>query len=625
MVGAGVIRFEFKLILVVVLIVIEFPLVAMVEGEDCAARTISGRMGNEGRNVVDDVGISLGAGRTKARLDEARRFALAGSVPSYGSRLTARRRRYHVTGTDVQPLVKSTQSSCATSGDRDYAWIPPAIEDRSPPEEFLIQTVLSLAAHISFDRLFLPLASGLTLGCRDCHREVFDQWAAGAHALGARNVRFLTMYNGTDVDGNQSPRTRHNYRGSCRFIEDYGLIGQYVGDRLSSRETQGRRRDYGVPLRPDPDLPYCGPGYKLDFPQTEGNCAACHLPSAALADPYGADPNQALGVGAQGTHCDFCHKIAAVKLDPVNGLPRENMPGVLSIEFARPGPESQLFFRPCDDVDVGPVTCLPPMKDSKACAPCHQASFWGIPIYESFAEWLASPYPVEGKTCQSCHMTPNAVMTNFAPGRGGVERDPVIVPTHDFPGAMDQALLQNALTMAVSASHQDGQVGVGVTVTNDKTGHHVPTGSPLRHLILLVEAYGADGNFLSQLDGPVLPEWCGVGETAHGCYAGLPGKVYAKVLQEWWTEVAPTGAYWSKTRLLSDNRIAAFAADTSLFTFNAANYEEVTVNVKLLYRRAFVSLMKQKGWDDPDIVMGQESLTVRQPHSLCASREEDSR
>ena len=122
-----------------------------------------------------------------------------------------------------------------------------------------------------------------------------------------------------------------------------------------------------------------------------------------------------------------------------------------------------------------------------------------------------------------------------------------------------------------------------------------------------------------------MPDWCGVGDPVDGHYAGLPGTAYAKVLQEWWTEVAPTGAYWNKTRLLSDNRIAAFAADTSLFTFDAADNEEVTVNVKLLFRRAFISLMKQKGWEDLDIVMAQESLTVREPISFCASREEDSR
>jgi len=628
MVGTVIFRFEFKLVFVVLLIIIEFFLVAMVEGENFGVQTISGRTEDETGNVVDRATIRFKARKTMTRSDENGRFTLTGFVRSGGTRLTSWKDGYYIAGTDIQPadsLVESVLTSYSTHDNQHYIWIPPAVEGRSPPEEFLIQTVLSLAACISFDRLFLPPASSLTLGCRDCHREVFDQWTAGAHSLGARNVRFFTMYNGTDMDGNQSPRTRHSYRGSCRLTEDYGLVGQYVGAGLLSRKTQGYGRDYGVPLRPDPNLPYYGPGYKLDFPQTEGNCAACHLPSAAIESPYGVDPNHIRGVDAQGVHCDLCHKIAAVKPDSVTGLPYENMPGVLSIEFVRPGPESQLFFGPYDDVDVGPHTYLPLVKESDICAPCHQASFWGVPIYESFGEWRTSPYPAQGKTCQSCHMRPNAVMTNFAPGRGGVERDPETVSTHDFPGAMDQALLQNAVTMAVSASHQDGQVAVRVTIMNDKTGHHVPTGSPLRHLILLVEAYGPDGKPLSQLDGPSVPDWGGVGDPAEGCYAGLPGKGYAKILQEWWTEVAPTGAYWNKTRLLSDNRIAAFAADTSFFTFNAANHEEVTVDVKLLYRRTFVSLMRQKGWDDPDIVMGQECLTVRQPRSLYASREEDPR
>jgi hypothetical protein len=197
-----------------------------------------------------------------------------------------------------------------------------------------------------------------------------------------------------------------------------------------------------------------------------------------------------------------------------------------------------------------------------------------------------------------------------APGRGGGERDPETIPTHDFPGATDETLLQNAVTMDVSGDLRDGQVVVGVTVTNDKTGHHVPKGSPLRHLILLVEATGPSGIPPSQPDGPTVPDWGGVGDPAQGHYAGLPGTVYAKVLQEWETELAPTGAYWNRTRLLSDNRIPAMGSDTTTYTFDAAEVGAVGINAKLLFRRAFIQLMRQKGWDVPDILMARKSLVL---------------
>ena len=123
-----------------------------------------------------------------------------------------------------------------------------------------------------------------------------------------------------------------------------------------------------------------------------------------------------------------------------------------------------------------------------------------------------------------------------------------------------------------------------------------------------MEATDADANPLTQLDGPAVPEWGGVGDPEQGYYAGLPGKAFAKVLEELWTEISPSGAYWNPTRVLSDNRLAAFATDTSTYTFTAPTEGEVTVEVTLLFRRAFKELMDQKGWDVPDIVMEQVAL-----------------
>jgi hypothetical protein len=156
---------------------------------------------------------------------------------------------------------------------------------------------------------------------------------------------------------------------------------------------------------------------------------------------------------------------------------------------------------------------------------------------------------------------------------------------------------------------QDGKLTVTVTLVNDKTGHHIPTDSPLRHLILLVEAKDARGKTLPQTAGPKLPEWCGAGKAKKGHYAGLPGKAYAKLLKEKWTEVFPTGAYWNHTELVSDNRLAAFAADTSAYAFAPpAGGGKTAITVTLLYRRAFINLMEQKNWDVPDIVMARRKF-----------------
>jgi hypothetical protein len=395
------------------------------------------------------------------------------------------------------------------------------------------------------------------------------------------------MYTGQDVDGNQSPQTRYGYS-----------------------------RDYGsFPLRPDPAKPYYGPGYKLDFPETAGNCAACHTPAASVNDPYGVDPTSLTGVALEGISCDFCHKIWDVRLDSASGLPYANMPGVLSFEFRRPPDGHQFFAGPYDDVAPGEDTLVPLYRQSEYCAPCHFGVFWDTVIYNSFGEWLESPYSDSetGKTCQDCHMPPLGGHQFATTEAGGQVRDPSTIFSHRMPGAADEELLRNALTMNVDARHEDNQIIVEVELINDKTGHHVPTDSPLRHLILLVQVTDENGEKLEQIEGPTIPEWGGVGEYEDGYYAAAPGTAYAKILQELWTEVTPTGAYWNPTRIVSDNRIPAMGSDVTIYTFQLSEFSEsaeFTATAKLLYRRAFIELIAQKGWSVADMVIAQESIRL---------------
>ncbi len=434
---------------------------------------------------------------------------------------------------------------------------------------------------------------GENQGCAQCHSAAatglafllpVDEWLLDAHAQSTVNPRFMTMYTGSDVNGNRSPLTQ------------YALS-----------------RDYGrFPLPPDLTQPYFGPGYKLDFPDTAGNCAACHVPVAAIDTPYDVDPAQVSGVAAEGIPCDFCHKVWDVRLDAATGLPASNMPGVLSFEFRRPLEGAQFFAGPFDDVFPGEDTYSPIQRQGQFCAPCHYGVFWDTQVYNSFGEWLASPYSAAGigKTCQDCHM-PHGNATSFArPDQGGTLRDPQTIFSHLMPGASSTELLQNAVTMTVNASRQGDQITVEVTILNDRTGHDVPTDSPLRQVLLLVQAAGPDGGPLVQVDGPRLPDWAGVGNPAQGYYAGLPGKAYARILEELWTGVSPTGAYWNPTRVVSDNRLPALGSDTSTCTFTAPAGGSVTINVSLLYRRAFIQLMDWKGWDMPDIVMDVERVEI---------------
>ncbi len=120
---------------------------------------------------------------------------------------------------------------------------------------------------------------------------------------------------------------------------------------------------------------------------------------------------------------------------------------------------------------------------------------------------------------------------------------------------------------------------------------------------MVVTATDEQGNKLSLETGPVLPDWA-------GDLAGQPGVYFAKVLEQLWTEVSPTGAYWTQTRLIEDTRLPARETDLSTYVFVLPESREITVEVQLIFRRAFYELIQQKGWDVPDILMEHTTLVL---------------
>jgi hypothetical protein len=441
--------------------------------------------------------------------------------------------------------------------------------------------------------------------CGLCHREN-EEWLADAHSQSAVNPRFLSIYLGTDIDGNR---------------------GQPL-----------KRDRNGLPLPPDPDLPYYGPGYRLDEPQRAGNCSTCHTPLAAkipnqnncgwsgchtdltserangLID-YGVMSYPLEGDAAEGISCDFCHKVQDVIIDPATGLPKPDMPGILSMKLLRPEEGEQIFFGTVMDVNRR-VSYSPQMSESEFCAPCHYGVFGGVVghgtvtggtvIYNSFGEWLDSPYsdPDTGQTCQDCHMPVSDANYYVFPEKGGLERDYHELHNHRMPGASDQELLQNAVTLDATVTAASGKVTVDVSLLNDLTGHHVPTDAPTRQMLLVVEAVDSQGKRLKLLDGPVQP-------TYSGNYAGQPGKSYAKVLRDEWTGEAPTAAYWRTVTIKEDTRLAAFENDLSRYVFDLPAGEMAEIRVRVWFRRTFQSIAEEKGFTDPDILMEETILQVQ--------------
>ncbi len=471
--------------------------------------------------------------------------------------------------------------------------------------------------------------------CGECHPS-FAEWQRDAHSQSAVNVRFLTMYNGTDVEGNRSRNS--NY-------------------------------DTGLPRTRDPDRPYFGPGFKVDFPKRDGNCAACHTPMASKLDadnscgwngchmqetseasdelPEGVSPNAAIGVAAEGIACDFCHKIGAVNFYTGTLLPDPGMPGILSLTLYRPKSGEDLLMGTVDDVARPKDSFNRLHVESAFCASCHYGVNDETVIYNSYGEWLDSVYssPDSGETCQNCHMPTAPRLTSSMeslvqsaawlesasgrtlpaglgklaeraqrsyfvyPEKGGLYRELDQIHLHDMPGATDELFLRSAIALEVSAEIEGGELLVNANVTNTGAGHHFPTGSPLRHLLLVVRASDGGGNALPLVDGGVLPDWA-------GDMAGEAGQGFAKILRDTLTGEEPTFSHWRMVELVEDTRIPAHATRSSSYRFAAPGgsssqaEERLTVEVQFVYRRAFQQLQAWKGWDDPEILLAKETIEV---------------
>jgi hypothetical protein len=419
--------------------------------------------------------------------------------------------------------------------------------------------VLTMRRHHTTDhpdyQWIAPESGASASACNNCHPMIVSQWAGNAHGRAVSNGRFFSMYNGTDLKGKTTVL----------------------------------------------------PGYTQDFPGTTGNCANCHAPGAAVDGYLTTDMNKVRNQVTAGIHCDYCHKIGGAYLNPATGSVYPNAPGTQGLKVLRPPPGDNIFIGPYDDIH-DPDTYAPIMTRSEFCAPCHQFSFWGTPIYESFNEWRASSYAVAGITCQVCHMPPNGDRYFALPEKGGLEHPPEKTPSHLDLGLASKQLMQNTVKLKLSAKWASDGIKVTVVLTNTGAGHHVPTDFPGRNMILVLKVKDKDGNDLEPLAGsPKVPQW-------GGNLAGLSGKGYAKILRDVATGESPVISYWKQTAIESDNRIPANGKDTSRYVFALpTNSDQVSVSAELRFRRLFQALKQAKGWNSPDILMEQAKIVVEKP------------
>jgi hypothetical protein len=404
--------------------------------------------------------------------------------------------------------------------------------------------------------------------CGNCHSAIYAQWKKDGHANSATDPMVITLYNGTDVHGNR--------------------------DR--------------------------GPGYKRDWTD-EGNCSSCHAPMATIKRQQPVTLTEIQGVELSGVACDVCHKMKEVPAALVS-------PSLTDVHFLRPPTSTRLNFGPFDDStfpdEIPDFSYSPLFKDSRMCAPCHDGKTWGVPIYETYSEWKAGPYSKAGIQCQDCHMSGTGEYERFADAdKGGKVRSPARIGIHQSLGKNTTAFLRSAVRMESESAIDNGLLSVKVRVMNVGAGHDLPTGQPMRNILLLVSAEGDDGIPLTLVSGERVPAWGGIGPGSNN-YAGLPGKGFAKVLQTLNEYQKPTiiagerenaaefpAPAWRRSKILSDNRIPPRSDDVSTYLFAVPEHsKDVHVKAQLIYRKAFKPLADVKGWDVPDVELISTSNTI---------------
>ncbi len=383
--------------------------------------------------------------------------------------------------------------------------------------------------------------------CGNCHSEIFKEWAGSAHGRAGTNKHFLNLYDGTDWHGKAN-----------------------VGWSLLKEHPNG-----------------------------SAVCSACHAPTVPFSHAGFDDFRKLDGIHRFGIHCDYCHKIADA---PVGKLGHEH--GRFAYKLLRPK-EGQLFFGPLDDVDRDEDVYSPLYSQSQYCASCHEGTVFGVKVYTTYSEWLESPARKQGKQCQGCHMTPTGKLDNIAPGKGGIKRDPMTLASHAMPGGSPE-MLKKCLRLSVKLKRDKDTLRAVVETLATDVGHRVPTGFIDRNLILVIEALDGKGTRVPAKEGPKLPDPAGVGDPAKNNFAGLPGRFYAKLIED------PDGKspipFWRPPRAESDTRLVPDQPDRATWIFPAAEVKQV--RVRLVYRRFFKVVSDTKAWPDNDIVVIDEKLAV---------------
>jgi len=361
-----------------------------------------------------------------------------------------------------------------------------------------------------------------TAVCGHCHTTLVAQFNTSAHAKSARDPLVQDLYAGT---ANADAPTCAAQGGIFR---NGRLPGTLMDTKAKCYVGGGVLQDLNGCGGPN-DLSCDDPTLELaKRPTSFGHCADCH--AAGIPGPTGGrDLLEATGLTFDsGNHCDVCHKVRDVDLAKPPGVagrliiqrPRETVTG-------EPGAKlRQVMFGPLLDVpnEFMGGSYQPKFSKAEFCAGCHEQEQEallpgttldtkfpnGLPTHSTYSEWTDSAWAAAGTQCQHCHMPPNNDLVNTVdttmPEKAsityGFPRPPEEIRAHTFRGPLagPSRLLDAALGMWLEAKIDNADLMVRVKLSNQGAGHALPTGEPMRSLLLVVQA-SACGNKLDLKNG----------------------------------------------------------------------------------------------------------------------------
>lgn len=403
--------------------------------------------------------------------------------------------------------------------------------------------------------------------CDHCHVTFVAQFRTSAHSRSAKDPLVQDLFAGVT-------------EAAASAAECSAKGGVFRAGLVPGTESDTASKCYlGGGVLPDLN-PGCGAAGDLACddpalpaakkPTAFGQCADCHA-AGIDGKAGGRSLHEATGLAYDaGNHCDPCHHVSDVDLSKPAGVagrlvlqrPHEKQS---DLPTAKP---VQVMYGPLPDVanEFMGGSYQPKFREAVLCAGCHEhhqaallpgASLdpgrWpeGLPIHDTYTEWKDSGWGTPETPCQLCHMPPDdtglkstceVVTEETASIDWGFVRPSDQIRKHTFRSPLDGSprFIDTAITFSLALAQATGGgepvVQASVTAQNVLAGHAIPTGEPMRSLVLVVRAEGC-GQAWSAIEGGTVQDGggshargvIGAGVQANGATLAWPsGALFAK-------------------------------------------------------------------------------------------------